>query len=315
MTTAFRNVAVIINPAAGNNEPVLNTVNDVLAQYDIKWEALVTHGTGDATRLARQAAESGYDLIACYGGDGTLMEIVNGLMGKEVTLGILPGGTGNTVAADLGIPPKLADALRVVATSSGRRWLDVGEINGRYFLLRAYTGIGDDHNASRELKDRLGILAYPISGLRFLKEHPPARFRLTIDEQIIEEVGLMCYVNNIAYSRSPRLQDWVERTFLDVKVHTGDEPESAAEPLLQTIDPTDGLLDIMLLSQDPFTLQALKSFVVRSGDTQATVHFRQGKRVRIEADPPQGLWIDGEAWGTTPADIQIVPAAIEVVVT
>ena len=82
----------------------------------------------------------------------------------------------------------------------------------------------------------------------------------------------------------------------------------------RTIDPTDGLLDIMLLSQDPFTLQALKSFVVRSGDAQATVHFRQGKRVRIEADPPQGLWIDGEACGTTPADIQIVPAAVEVVV-
>ena len=314
MTSAFRQVAVIINPAAGSNEPVLNTVNDIFAEYDIKWEALVTHGTGDATELARQAAESGCDLVASYGGDGTLMEVVNGLMGSAVPIGILPGGTGNTVAADLSIPPKLADALRVMATSSGRRRLDVGEINGRYFLLRAYTGIGDDQSASRELKDRLGILAYPISGLRFLKEHPPARFRITVDEQIIEETGIMCYVNNIAYSRSPKLQDWVERTFLDVHVHAGDEPESAVEPLLQTIDPTDGLLDIMLLSQDPFTLQALKSFVVRSGDAQATVHFRQGKRVRIEADPPQGLWIDGEACGTTPADIQIVPAAVEVVV-
>jgi len=314
MTSAIRNVAVIINPAAGNNEPMLNIVNDVLAEYDVKWEALVTHGTGDATELARRAVESGYDLVASYGGDGTLMEVVNGLIGNDIPLGILPGGTGNTVAADLGIPPKLADALRVVATSRGRRRLDVGEINGRYFLLRAYTGIGHDHNASRELKDRLGILAYPISGLRFLKEHPPARFRITVDEQVIEETGIMCYVNNVAYSRSPRLQDWVERTFLDVKVHHDDEPESAAEPLLQTIDPTDGLLDIMLLSQDPFTLQALKSFVVRSGDAQATVYFRQGKRVRIEADPPQGLWIDGEECGTTPADIQIVPAAVEVIV-
>ena len=54
--------------------------------------------------------------------------------------------------------------------------------------------------------------------------------------------------------------------------------------------------------------------VVRSGDAQATAHFIQGKHIRIEADPPQGLWIDGEECGTTPADIQIVPAAIEVVV-
>ncbi len=314
MTSAFGNVAVIINPAAGNNEPVLNTINDVFAEYDIKWEAMVTHGPGDATELARQAAQSGCDLIASYGGDGTLMEIVNGLMGTTMPIAILPGGTGNTVAAELGLPPKLADALRVVATGGGRRRLDVGEINGRYFLLRAYTGIGDDHHASRELKDRLGILAYPISGLRFLKEHPPAAFRIRVDDQLIEESGIMCYVNNVAYSRSPKLQDWIERTFLDVKVHEGDEPESAEEPLLQTIDPTDGLLDIMLLTQDPFTLQALKSVVVRSGDAQATVHFLQGKHIHIEADPPQGLWIDGEECGTTPSDIQIVPAAVEVVV-
>lgn len=309
-----RTVHVIINPASGNNEPMLNIINDVFAEYDIKWEALITHGPGDATELARRAVKDGCDLVACYGGDGTLMEVVNGLMGTGMTLGILPGGTGNTVAADLGISPNLADALRILATSKARRKLDVGQINDRYFLLRAYTGIGDDHNASREMKDRLGILAYPISGLRFLKEHPPATFRLTVDGQPIEETAIMCYVNNVAYSRSPRLQDWVERTFLDVKVHSGDEPTSAVEPLLQTIDPTDGLLDIVLLSQDPFTLQAFKSFVVRSGETQATVHFIQGKHIRIEADPPQGLWIDGEECGTTPADIQIVPAAIEVVV-
>ncbi len=309
-----RTVHVIINPASGNNEPMLNIINDVFAEYDIKWEALITHGPGDATELARRAAKDGCDLVASYGGDGTLMEVVNGLIGTDMPLGILPGGTGNTVAADLGIPANLADALRVLATSESRRKLDVGQINDRYFLLRAYTGIGDDHNASRELKDRLGILAYPISGLRFLKEHPPATFRLTVDDQSIEEMAIMCYVNNVAYSRSPRLQDWVERTFLNVKVHGGDEPASAAEPMLQTIDPTDGLLDIVLLSQDPFTLQAFKSVVVRSGETQATVHFIQGKHIRIEADPPQGFWIDGEECGTTPADIQIVPAAIEVVV-
>ena len=189
-----RTIHVIINPAAGNNEPVLNTINDVFAQYDIQWKALVTHGPGDATELARQAAADGCDLVASYGGDGTLMEVVNGLMGAKMPIGILPGGTGNTVAAELGIPLNLGDALRLLATSEARRRLDVGEINGRYFLLRAYTGIGDDHNASRELKDRLGVLAYPISGLRFLKEHPPATFRLTVDDQLIEETGIMCYV-------------------------------------------------------------------------------------------------------------------------
>ena len=309
-----RRMIIIVNPAAGKNEPVLNTINDVFAEYDIGWDVLITHGPGDATELARQAADAGSDLIAVYGGDGTLMEVINGLMGREVTIGVLPGGTGNTVAADLGIPLNLAVALRVLATSTARRRLDVGEVNGRYFLLRAYTGVGSDKNASREMKDRLGVLAYPISGLRFLKEHPTAEFHITVDGQQIDEPGILCYVNNIAYSRSPRLQDWIERTFLDMKVHEGDKAEPAGEPLLQTIDPTDGLLDIILLTQDPFTLQALKSVVVRDGEAQATVHFLQGKHIRIEADPPQGLWIDGEECGTTPAELQVVPQAISVVV-
>ena len=56
------------------------------AEHNIKWEALVTHGTGDATKLAGQAVESGYDLIVSYGGDGTLMEVVNGLMGQDLSL-------------------------------------------------------------------------------------------------------------------------------------------------------------------------------------------------------------------------------------
>lgn len=311
-----RRIVIIVNPAAGKNEPILNTINDVLAQHQVGWDVRVTHGEGDATELAREAARSGCDFVAVYGGDGTLMEAINGLMGSGVTLGILPGGTGNTVAADLGMPLNLNDALRVLVTSRERRQLDVGEVNGRYFLLRAYTGIGDDANASREMKDRLGVLAYPISGLRFLKEHSPARFRITVDDTLIEESGIMCYVNNIAYSRAPQLQDWVERTFLDVRVHHADDEmgESAAAPMLHTIDPTDGMLDIVLLTQDPFTLKALKSFVVRSGEAQATVHFLQGRRIHIEADPPQGLWIDGESCGTTPATLQVMPQAITVIV-
>ncbi len=317
MNESTRTIQIIINPAAGNNEPVLNTVNDVFSQNDgIQWDVKVTHGPGDATEMAHQAAAAGCDLIAVYGGDGTLMEVINGLMthGHQTPVAILPGGTGNTVAADLGIPHKLADALHVVATSQARRQLDIGEVNGHYFLLRAYTGIGSDYNASRELKDRLGVLAYPIKGLQFLKAHPPATFRIMVDTEKIEEPGVLCYVNNIAYSRAPQLQDWLERLFLDVQVHNGDESSSAQEPVLQTIDPTDGLLDVVLLTQNPFNIHSIKSFVVHSGEEQATVHFIQGKRIHIDADPPQTLWIDGEECGTTPAYLQAVPRAITVVV-
>jgi diacylglycerol kinase family enzyme len=314
MPAPFGNVRVIINPAAGRDEPILNPINDIFGQHGIAWDARVTHKEGDATKLARKAVKKGCDLVVSYGGDGTLMEVVNGLMGSDVLLGILPGGTGNAVAAELGIPEALPDALRLIATSPGRRRIDVGQVNDRYFLLRAYTGVSSDHSASREMKNRLGALAYPLSALRFLKEHDPARFKVVIDGKPIEDEGVMCYVNNIAYASAPRLQDWFEKVFLDVQAHDGEDVVAMAEPVLNTINPSDGLLDVVLLTQDPFTLQAIKSFVLQDGQMQATAHFLQGKRISITADPPQPLWIDGEACGETPVDIQIVPEAIEVIV-
>lgn len=78
-----KNVHVIINPASGKDEPILNPINDVFGQYDIPWEGHITHHPGDATRLTMEALEAGADLIASYGGDGTLMEVINGMVGQR----------------------------------------------------------------------------------------------------------------------------------------------------------------------------------------------------------------------------------------
>lgn len=123
----------------------------------------------------------------------------------------------------------------------------------------------------------------------------------------------MCYVNNIAYSSAPRLQDWIERAFLDVHVHV-DANLPPEEPALHLIDPSDGLLDVVLLTQNPLTLQALRSVIIGDGNAQATVHLFQGKRVTVVTDPPQPLWIDGEECGQTPATIQVLAGAVEVIV-
>ena len=79
-------------------------------------------------------------------------------------------------------------------------------------------------------------------------------------------------------------------------------------------DPSDGLLDVVLLAQNPFTLRTLKSIVVGNGDAQATDHLLQGRRIEVTAEPPQPLWIDGEECGKTPATIQVVAGVIELVV-
>ena len=95
MQTAIQHVEVIVNPASGKNRPILNTLNDIFRQYDIQWNISITHQEGDGERLAQQALEKNPDLVMVYGGDGTVMEVVNGIGDSDTPLVILPGGTGN----------------------------------------------------------------------------------------------------------------------------------------------------------------------------------------------------------------------------
>ncbi len=88
-----RRIHVVINPGSGKPTPVLHTLNTVFRRRDIEWEISLTQKSGDAERFARQAAESGVDIMAAYGGDGTVMEVARGLMGLETPLAIFPGGT------------------------------------------------------------------------------------------------------------------------------------------------------------------------------------------------------------------------------
>jgi hypothetical protein len=113
----YQRIYLVLNPAAGGDEPVINTINDVFHPIGIQWEVDVTHKYGDAQELACQATEAGYDLVAGYGGDGTQHEIANGLIGTGVTMGVLPGGTGNGFCREMGLPDKLKSALEILATS------------------------------------------------------------------------------------------------------------------------------------------------------------------------------------------------------
>lgn len=309
----FQNVHVIINPASGKDEPILNPINDVFGQHDIPWEAHITHHSGDATRLTREALKAGADLIVSYGGDGTLMEVVNGMVGRGVPLGILSGGTSNSVGTELGIPGDLRQGLQVIVEAPKRRQLDVGRCGDLYFMLRAFVGLPDDYLPDRNMKDSIGFLAYPISAVRYLKERSPTRFHLTVDDFEFEEDGILCLVSNIGYSNSVRLQDMFERVFLDVEVHKGEEPPDTT--ILDSISPEDGLLDVFLVTETQTILQSLSSLAIRDKDSAlATVHLFRGKRISISATPNQEINLDGEEGGKTPTQIEVVPNAIEIIV-
>src|SRR5690606_7132602 len=134
--------------------------------------ARVTHKEGDGTRLAQEAVANGFDLVASYGGDGTISEVTRGLINTGVPLAVLPGGTANALAMGLGVPFNLPGAIDAIFNSRVEA-MDLGEANGRTFVLRADMGLSTKmaQQASRELKDRFGVVAYAISGLQRSEEH------------------------------------------------------------------------------------------------------------------------------------------------
>lgn len=283
---AFQRIQVIINPAAGRNEQILNTLNSVFQPYGIDWQVSITQKAGDATRLAQEAVAAGVDVVAGYGGDGTLMEVANGLLGSGRPLGVLPGGTGNSIAREMRIPLNLAEAAEVLCQASTIRQIDVGQIDNRHFLLHAYTGLDPSQIASREAKNTLGLLAYLLPTLRVLTESQLARYWLTIDGQEIETEGVICVLVNA----------------LGVGVDL---------PFAKDVSPDDGLLDLILIKKDmPGAVSSLLNLKI----TEELVQYWQGREFTIRCEPAMDVWIDGEAGGNTPFTAVVAPEPLHIIV-
>jgi diacylglycerol kinase family enzyme len=166
-----RRAAVVVHPGKhGDLEGFRGVV--VKAMSDLGWaEPLWFETSPDDTGegLARTAVAAGVDLVVASGGDGTITACASGLVGSKVPLGVLPHGTGNLLARNLGLPLDLVEALAIALTGD-EKLLDVGVANGRTFVVMA--GLGFDAEmlagASEELKERAGWAAYVFSGLRHL---------------------------------------------------------------------------------------------------------------------------------------------------
>jgi len=295
MTLPYSKVHVVINPAAGHDEPILNVLNHVFHPAGVDWDISLTHKSGDATRLAAEAAASGVDLVAAYGGDGTQMEVANGLLDTGVPQAILPGGTGNAMAHDLGISLKLQEAVNLIVSSPKRRAIDLAKIGDKVFMLRAYAGLSADDAASREEKDNKGQLAYVQAGLKFLREVPEAYYKATVDGEEIHGEALIVFILNAGSIGGVM---------------------GISLPTIGNVDISDGYLDLYAITKDLKALRAVSKHIFRHQETDQDLgiyHWR-GKEISLEANPRQDVWIDGELGGKTPFTVTAMPEALEIVV-
>src|SRR5260370_5921871 len=162
---------IIANPTSGIGGFPLQThsFDETLAylrNQGWKVELWYTQSARDGEQLARKAVKQQVNLVIAAGGDGTINEIIQGLAGSETALGVLPSGTVNVWARELGIPLDDARARNVLVNGQTRR-IDLGCINGRYFLLMV--GIGFDGEVTQAVEGkplkRLGILGYTLAAL------------------------------------------------------------------------------------------------------------------------------------------------------
>ncbi|AHJ67882.1 diacylglycerol/lipid kinase family protein [Granulibacter bethesdensis] len=180
---------VIFNPAAGQRRPGrLWAVLDLLLEHGIKVELAETRHPGHATELARQAAASGTDMIVAAGGDGTIAEIAQGMIGSPTRLGILPLGSANVLAHELTLPVR---AKAIASTLAFRRtrplWPGLVQAGQRQRLFVQMLGVGFDaqvvHHLPLPLKRFTGRIAYAAQSIREISRYRSTRFPVIIDGQ------------------------------------------------------------------------------------------------------------------------------------
>ena len=292
----YRRAVLIYNPAAGRRRNrrrlEISRALQALAAHVDSVEAWPTDEPHAATRLAREACESGADLVLACGGDGTINEIVNGLAGSQVTLGVLPAGTANVLALEAGLPLDPVEAARRLPDlephrlSLGRVCCAGGPPGGRYFLLMAGAGV-DAHIVYKlhlGLKARLGIVAYFLAGAAevwrrktvFTVETGDARYECT-------------------FALAANCAEYGGRIRIACGAHL-----------------LDGPLEVVLFhTRSRFRyLVYLGAVLAGALPRLADVTVLKATSLRLSAAAPLHVQVDGEYAGPLPATIEIVPEAL-----
>jgi YegS/Rv2252/BmrU family lipid kinase len=309
---------VVVNPksqngALGRRWPDLSRV---LQREMGAFEAVMTQGPGDATRLAREALAAGTDVVVAVGGDGTIHEVVNGFFDADerplrpgAALGIIPFGTGGDFRKTVKLPKELADAGKLIARGH-RQTIDVGSLTyraggahgaeaRRLFINIASFGIGGlvDQIVNTSSKALGGRMAFLMGTARAALRYKNQRVRLVFDGD--EEQFVEVTINNVAVANGQ---------------YFGGGMHIAPEARLD-----DGLFDVVTLG-DLTPLDFLKDGhrVYRGAHlTMNKVSLRRARRVDarpVDPDEDVLLDVDGEAPGALPARFTVLPRALDLLV-
>ena len=287
---------VVLNPVAGRTTPA--DVRYALEQvFGDGWTYSIyeTQPDDDITAKVKQALAEGCDLVVAAGGDGTVSMVANGLVGSTVPLGIIPAGSANVLALELGIPGEIPAAAALLIGNHVQRQLDVMQIENQYFLLQI--GIGLDSlmikDTDRAAKRAFGRWAYMQTLVKKLFGFQSQRFTIIADGKRLRPRAAQVLVANAG--------------------------TLGAKPLTwgPDIHPNDGRLDLCIVTvRTLFDYPRVAAqFITGKRNNSANIQYVQiTDQVTIAADRPMPVQADGEIIGNTPISVKVVPHGIRVIV-
>lgn len=291
----------ILNPQARQGSVSLREAVGIFVEAGWTVDLLRTEYPGHAVELARCAATDGYGLVVACGGDGTVNEAVNGLAGSDTALGVLPLGTANVWAREIGLPLRPADAARALLDGEVHR-VDLGYAEpldgtvrgrGRYFLMMA--GIGFDAEVTRAVrpqeKRRWGMIAYVVAGIGTALRFTGTRMTLQFDGRRMRRRVLLAVIGNT-------------RLYGGLVEITG---QALAD---------DGMLDVCLFEGSGLLqkIEHVVRVILRRHTASPRVRYFRAREIAVRSSQPVPVQLDGDPYGETPMRFRAMPQALSVLV-
>lgn len=286
-------VALIVNHVAGQgrSKKFLSKVKSKLESAGFRLTVYLTEREGQATQFAKQAKREGNKVVIAVGGDGTVSEVINGIAQSKIQFGLIPSGTADVFAHEVGIPTHRPLVACDIIIQGKTKNIDLGKAGSKYFALMA--GIGFDaqvvYEVKPEVKRLLKDIAYPLTGIKTLLTYKPSLMQIKLDKQSTQ--GYFVVIGNARY--------YAGRFSITKKAR---------------ID--DGLLDVCVFGGKTMAgfVKFIQGVITGRHLKLADVSYYRAKEISITSSQRTLVQADGEIIGKTPMNFSIVPQTLPVFV-
>lgn len=283
---------IVANPVAGRGKvgKILPQLRRLFDTNNLKYEIALTDAPGHATVLTKEAAEAGWANIIAVGGDGTMNEVLNGIMDTPASMGFIPAGTGNDLARSLAIPLNIKEAVSVFATGEITP-MDIGQDRDGYFSIILGLGFPSDvmqhvNTSKNILRGPLAITASIIQVVNKLRPYP---VHIEMDNETLDTTVMGIFILNTRF--------------------TGGGLQIAPEAKYD-----DGILDVVIMHEMGKLdfLSTLPKAYKGTHLSNPRCEIFHTKRIKVTTAEPLRKLFDGNVFGESPVDARVLPAALKV---